>query len=743
MSLVSRHDAPVDAAPSTTATRLGIAVWAVAVGLAGTGLVSGLVLGPAPEWINLTPRPVVAFFAICFVASASVGAVLVARADGHPIGWLFLAAGALYGAGLAGANVAKQRFLDGHVDEFSAYASWVSVWSWELAAALGVLTVALFPDRRPRSRGMRALVALIVADGVAQLLALALLPGELDGGSHPDNPVGIDGLRGFLDGAVDVTEGVSWVLTAAAVGALLLRYRRADAEGRRPLRWLVLAVVAFVAALVGSLAVSAFADIEVQLVPFFVLLVAIPVAMATAILKDRLYDIELIVNRAVVWVLLAGGVTGVYVLAVLVARALFVRGDASSSTAAVVALVVVALGLAPARERLQRVADRVVFGRRATPYHALASFAEHSAGAWSIADTAPRLAGLLSDATGAATAVVYVRADDELVPVAREPRSADELAPIPVDDPEGRLGRYSVAQLVERRGEVLGAVALTMPPGVPVRAGERRVVRQLAAQAALSFETLRLTADLTRHAEALAAQAEELRRSRLRLVQVQDAERHRIGRDLHDGAQQHLVAILTKAGLARSQLSRDPALADGTIVELQQDTKDALHEIREFVHGISPQILADRGLVVAVQQRAARLPVDVVVECDPADVGRRFDRSVESTAWFVFSEALTNVLKHARAERVTVRLCTHDGAGWGSPDGARSDAHDSVLGLAGVLGLEVADDGIGLRDRPPGHGLTNMGDRVAALGGTLSIEPDPRGGTILRCSLPLTGGHTG
>ena len=167
---------------------------------------------------------------------------------------------------------------------------------------------------------------------------------------------------------------------------------------------------------------------------------------------------------------------------------------------------------------------------------------------------------------------MYVRVDDEFVAVAREPDrpSRGNVALAALDD---ELARYDHASLVERRGEVLGAIALTMPPGTPLRPTERQVVEQLAAQAALGFETLRLNAELVRHAEALEAQAAELSRSRQRLVTVQDAERQRIGRDLHDGAQQQLIAIIAKAMLARTQLRRDPSRADATLQELQQDTR--------------------------------------------------------------------------------------------------------------------------------------------------------------------------
>ena len=201
----------------------------------------------------------------------------------------------------------------------------------------------------------------------------------------------------------------------------------------------------------------------------------------------------------------------------------------------------------------------------------------------------------------------------------------------------------------------------------------------------------------------------------MRLVQAQDAERSRIGRDLHDGAQQNLVAIIARAGLARSQLTRDTALADATLVGLQKDTKAALVEIRELVHGVFPPILADRGLVVAIEQRSARLPIAVTVEATPADVGRRFEPSVESAAWFVVSEALTNAVKHSGAAHVLVAVRAME-----------------------RLEIEVTDDGVGMTPAATGHGLTGMSDRVAALDGTLRLESPPSGGTTLTFSLPLT-----
>ena len=687
--------------------------WAVAVLSAVAGLILGLLAASAPEAVNPTPRGIVILFAMCFALAATVGVVIVRRAEGHPVGVLVLVAGTAYAVGLAAEGYAKLRAADGQLDVGTALASWLDLTSWRLAAVLLAIALALFPERRPDSLFTRWLVILLTVDGVAVVAVTAFTPGPLGAGTYQDNPLSGPWAATTAAAIGGPAETLAWILTALAVASVVVRYLRAPAGARRQLRWPALVAALL---LVGLLiALLGFANgVLLQVVPFLLSVVGLPVAMAAAILSDHLYDIDVIVNRFVVYLLLAATITAVYVATVVLAQLLFLDTEPPTSVITIVALVAVSLIALPARDRLQRLADRMLFGRRSTPYHALASFAEVSAGAWSLRDTAPRLAGLLADATGASLAVVYIRADDQMLPVSREPGPPTGLEPIPVPDIDTTLAGFELATRVERRGELLGAMAVTLPPGRPVRPAERRLISQLAAQAALVFETLRLTSELSRHVQALADQAVELRRSRLRLVRAQDAERSRIGRDLHDGAQQHLVAIIAKAGLVRSQLSRDTAKADGTLAALQQDTKSALTEIRELVHGIFPPILADRGLVVAVEQRSARLPIEVTVDAEPADRGRRFEPSVESAAWFVISEALTNVTKHAHASRVAVRFRATD-----------------------RLAIDVVDDGIGMADAAAGMGLTGMADRVAALDGRFDVAATPRGGMTVSFSIPL------
>jgi signal transduction histidine kinase len=215
----------------------------------------------------------------------------------------------------------------------------------------------------------------------------------------------------------------------------------------------------------------------------------------------------------------------------------------------------------------------------------------------------------------------------------------------------------------------------------------------------------------------------ELVASRARLVQAQDAERRRIGRDLHDGVQQDIVALAAKLGLARNQLRRDPKLAASTLAELQSEAKQALDELREVAQGVHPPLLSDRGLLEAIEARAGRLPIGVAMESDSVARGQRFPEEIEAAAYFFVSEALTNVLKHSQATTVTISL---------------SSVHDQ-------LDVAVTDDGIGfVYSEHSGSGLTGLKDRIEAVGGKFQVTTQPGVGTTLFALLPIErGGDVG
>ena len=217
----------------------------------------------------------------------------------------------------------------------------------------------------------------------------------------------------------------------------------------------------------------------------------------------------------------------------------------------------------------------------------------------------------------------------------------------------------------------------------------------------------------SRRARVLRERVDHLRNARHRIITAADAERQRIERDLHDGAQQRLVALTVMLGLAESRLASDPASAARLIAEAREEAQLAIKELRELAHGIHPTLLSERGLGAALEALATRAPLPVEVRGVPAF---RLPSAVESTAYFVTAEALTNVAKYARAAQAFVHLSLED---------AR-------------LHLQVGDDGVGGAD-PSGTGLRGLRDRVDALDGELEVESPPGGGTTVRVELPVQG----
>ena len=247
-------------------------------------------------------------------------------------------------------------------------------------------------------------------------------------------------------------------------------------------------------------------------------------------------------------------------------------------------------------------------------------------------------------------------------------------------------------------------------------AENRALLDLLAHEAALAVHNIALARDLTEHVETVHAQAAELAASRARIVMAQEVERRRLERDIHDGAQQELVAMMAKLRIARELVGRDPESAVATLEEIQRDAGAALVGIRELAQGIHPSVLGDAGLVAAIEDRSARLPLDVSVLADEATRASRFPNPIEGAAFFVVSEALANVLKHAGATRATVAVNRRNGS----------------------LTVEVADDGRGFEPgQRSGDGLTHLADRVGALGGTLHLRSSPGTGATVTATLPV------
>jgi signal transduction histidine kinase len=269
---------------------------------------------------------------------------------------------------------------------------------------------------------------------------------------------------------------------------------------------------------------------------------------------------------------------------------------------------------------------------------------------------------------------------------------------------------------ITNAGELLGLIVVERPAaGAPFDDADDRLLGDLARQLGLTLRNVHLDSALQASLGELRRQADELRASRARVVSAADAERRRIERDIHDGAQQQLVGLVMNLRLASQLVDSDPAQARELLERTGRDAKDAVEQVRELAHGIYPPLLLDSGCVEALRAAARRTPAHARVEAN--GVGR-YPPEIEATVYFCCLEALQNTAKHAGARaRATVRVWEEQGA----------------------LRFDVSDDGAGFDPRRAagGAGLANMRDRLGALGGRLDVSADPGRGSAVSGTIPL------
>jgi signal transduction histidine kinase len=431
-----------------------------------------------------------------------------------------------------------------------------------------------------------------------------------------------------------------------------------------------------------------------------VTLLGIPAAMAIAILRHRLYDIDVIISRAVVYALLSAAFTGVYA-GIVLGIGTFV-GHQGGPVLTIAAAVTIALLFQPLRRRAQLFANRLVYGKRATPYQALSDFATDMAGQLDLAEAVDRMVSVLAGASGADRAEAWIRVGTQLRPAAIWPHGATRSTAVALG-PGGGLPAFegaSRAVAVQHGGELLGALSLQKPRNEPLTSTEDELLQDLASQAGLVLRN--------------AALIDELRASRRRLVEAQDAERRKIERNLHDGAQQQLIALMIQVGLLEESAG-DPAAVRQMAPAVKDGLRAALEDLRDLARGIYPPLLADQGLIAALQAQARKASLPVQIDAD--GIGR-YPQDAEAAVYFCALEALQNITKYAGASRATVGLACSDGS----------------------LRFTVTDDGTGFDAASTRHGtgLQGMADRLAALGGTLDIRSQPGRGTTLTGQLPVT-----
>jgi signal transduction histidine kinase len=678
-----------------TAGRLPWALGLVALALTAAGLAVGAKNGDNPWSFGGGASALV-----LLVAFGGLGAILASRRPANPIGWIFIATGVMFsGAGLADQYAQYGLVTSPGPIPGAAFASWLARWIW--APASGVLliyTLLLFPDGRLPSRRWRPVAWLGAVAIVVAVVPVAIFGWRLRGprllyANEP--PLTLPHSYRLAVTVSEIAFSLIFLLVFVGAASLLVRLRRATGDEREQIRWFVyggfLMAISVVASIPGvgpeGLVIVAF--------------LALPVAATIAILKYRLYDIDVVINKTVVYGVLAAFFTAIYVAIVVGIGAAF--GSRSNTTLTILAAVVMAVAFQPVRERARKFANRLVYGKRATPYEVLSEFSERMGDAYDAEEVLPQMARMLTEGTGATRGEVWLRVGSELRPAASWPQDATE-APAAMPIVGNELPSFPGTDLafpVAYRGELLGALSVAMPPNEPLTPVGEKLISGLASQAGLVLRNVRLI--------------EELRASRQRLVSAQDEERRRLERNLHDGAQQQLVALAVQLGLAQRQAEKESPNVSELLGRLQTQSAEALDNLRDLARGIYPPLLADQGLAAALSAQARKAPLPVEVQSDGID---RYDQEAEAAVYFCCLEALQNVAKYAGATRARVQLAT---------DG-------------GELSFEVIDDGKGFDSErvPMGSGLQNMADRLAALGGSIEVRSRPGQGTTVLGRLPVT-----
>ena len=674
-----------------TASRLAWSLCSAAVALLIANVVLSIMAGTLDE-----DGISVLVFPIFLLAFSTVGALIAARQPGNAIGWVFIGTGLAWAVlGAADGYAAYALSTGGEASLAARAADWVNIWFYGPGIFVPVtLLLLLFPDGRVPSPRWRPVLWLAVFGNAGVFIANAFDPSTetIDARFLTSNPFGVQILDPVLSAIVPLAYVAAIVAVIAAPVAMVMRFRGAHGDERRQLQWLAYAGILVVLAIAGTIVVGSItgwtADSLGERIGEAMILTSLallPIAAGIGILKYRLYDIDVVINKTVVYGLLATVVTVIYV-AIVVGIGTLV-GSSGSAFLSAVAAAIVALLFQPLRRRAQHFANRIVYGDRATPYEVLSGFSERLADTYSVDDVLPRLARVLGEGIGAERISILLRTGDRIAPIASWPEG--DAAPV------SNVRAFEV----RHQGDLLGEIRIVLPANEAMDAGQERLAADVAAQAGLVLQNAALVADL--------------RDSRRRIVAAQDERGRKLERNIHDGAQQQLVALAVKLGLVERLMRTDAAAAETMVAEAKVEANDALENLRDLARGIYPPLLADQGLAAALRSQARKAAIPVEVE--PDGIGR-YPAETEAAVYFSCLEALQNIAKYADASTATVRLAQSNGS----------------------LTFEVVDDGKGFDPEAAerGSGLQGIADRLAALGGRLEVRSALGSGTTLIGTLP-------
>jgi signal transduction histidine kinase/plastocyanin len=437
---------------------------------------------------------------------------------------------------------------------------------------------------------------------------------------------------------------------------------------------------------------------------FPALFLVIPVTLVVILLRRRLWDIERVINRTLVYGTLAWIIGILYVVVVVGISDALGRRNGANVGLFIAATALVAVAFEPLRDRLQGMANVLIYGKRATPYEVISHFSGQMAETLETEEILPRMAEAAARGVGAERARVRVVL----------PGGGEESVVWPPGAPQAEFDR--VITVMHNR-EPVGQIAVAKPPGEPLTASEDGLLADLASQAGLAMRNVQLTVELQARLAQISGQAADLRDSRQRIVTARDAEQRRLERQIHDGAERELKTIETELRRAGELLNQDPQLAVGVLEQVGTAANETLAGLRDLARGIFPPLLTDRGLAAALEAQVRKLRSAARLEFDPSVLGARFPAAAEAAAYFCCLEALANADRHARAAPVSLRVAQRDG--W--------------------LEFVVEDEGPGFDPSRPSDwaGLQRMRDRLEALGGSLEVGSAPGRGTRIAGRVPV------
>ena len=573
---------------------------------------------------------------------------------------------------------------------------------------ISALHVALiFPTRWPPLQRRRWIVTLMYAAPYALLAIYALVVWS-------NTATVLDWLNrlGRMIGVLQL------VCVLLAMVAAVRGYRAArDPVSRLQVRWIVAAflVVFLCAAVFGMIPELALGSPLLSWSVLALVGLLVPLAFAVAILRYRLFDIDVLINRTLVYGVLTAIIVAFYVLVVGSLSAVFQsRGTLLIS---LVATGLVAVFFQPVRDRLQHSVNRLMYGERDDPYAVLSRLGQRLEATLAPEAVLPAIVESIAQTLRLPYAAIALKNNDQFEIAAAyglPPSNLTPLSPSPVGTARqergqgGEVLRLPLMYQAEAVGQLLVA---PRAPGEAFSPAEERLLEDIAHQAGVAAHAVRLTADL--------------QHSRERLVTAREEERRRLRRDLHDGLGPALASLTLKLDAARNLLARDRAATETLLLELKTQTQSAIADIRRLVYDLRPPALDELGLVPAIREHAARNVsangLRVLVEA-PESLPP-LPAAVEVAAYRITMEALTNVARHAQAHTCVVRLSLPEAGG--RPQGS-------------PLQIEIVDDGVGLpADQRAGVGLTSMRERAAELGGTCAVGPGPGGGTRVVARLPI------